>query len=139
MHLLRNQKKLTLSRLVGGASLCASRPCIFDTETNDLDLDILMNADMQMTSALKRPQKISHTALPVYVLSNHNILNSGMDSIPEALELSPQAFNAQLRQLAKSQWEITAMFSGGFYSRKHLIIEGQNVDNTEHRFKDNQY
>lgn len=105
--------------LVLGASVQAS-------EVN-LELESLMNADVQVTSAMKRSQPISNTASSIYVLSNKDLLNAGVQSIPQALRLVP---GMQVRQIDNNQWAITARFAGGRYSSSLLVlIDGQSVYN----------
>jgi iron complex outermembrane receptor protein len=108
--------------------LLTTLPCLSYADINDLDLDALMNADVQVTSAMKRSQSVSNTASSIYVLSNQDLINSGAHSIPEALGLVP---GMQVRQIDNNQWAITARFAGGRYSSKLLVlIDGQSVYNT---------
>ncbi|WP_036552328.1 TonB-dependent receptor plug domain-containing protein [Neptunomonas japonica] len=98
-------------------------------EANDVDLELesLMNADVQVTSAMKRSQPISNTASSIYVLSNKDLLNAGVQSIPQALSLVP---GMQVRQIDNNQWAITTRFAGGRYSSSLLVlIDGQSVYN----------
>ncbi|BBB29703.1 TonB-dependent receptor plug domain-containing protein [Neptunomonas japonica] len=93
----------------------------------DLELESLMNADVQVTSAMKRSQPISNTASSIYVLSNKDLLNAGVQSIPQALSLVP---GMQVRQIDNNQWAITTRFAGGRYSSSLLVlIDGQSVYN----------
>ncbi|WP_293268826.1 TonB-dependent receptor [Neptunomonas sp.] len=86
-----------------------------------------MSTDVQVTSAMKRAQPISNTASSIYVLTNKDLLNAGVQSIPQALNLVP---GMQVRQINNNQWAITARFAGGRYSSNLLVlIDGQSVYN----------
>jgi len=61
-----------------------------------LDFDSLMAADIQVTSAMKRLQNKSDTAASIYVLTNREIIQSGVTSVAQALTLVP---GMQVRKL----------------------------------------
>lgn len=93
----------------------------------DLELEALMKADVQVTSAMKRSQPISNTASSIYVLTHQDLINSGVQSIPQALGLVP---GMQVRQIDNNQWAITSRFAGGRHSSNLLVlIDGQSFYN----------
>jgi iron complex outermembrane receptor protein len=92
-----------------------------------LDLDELLAADVQVTSAMKRLQNMSDTAASIYVLTNKEIMQSGVTSVAQALKLIP---GMQVRQLDNNQWAITSRSTAGRYSSKLLVmIDGQSIYN----------
>lgn len=98
-----------------------------DTELNDFDLESLLAADVQITSAMKRTQTASETAASVYVLSNQKIINSGVTSIAQALTLVP---GMQVRQIDGNKWAISSRAPAGRFTSKLLVmIDGQSIYN----------
>ena len=96
-------------------------------ELPSLDFDDLMAADVQVTSAMKRLQNMSETAASIYVLTNKEIRESGVTSIPQALKL---VTGMQVRQLDNNQWAITSRSTAGKYSSKLLVmLDGQSIYN----------
>lgn len=96
-------------------------------ELPSLDFDELMAADIQVTSAMKRLQSMSETAASIYVLTNKEIVQSGVTSVAQALTLVP---GMQVRKIDNNQWAITARSVAGRYSSKLLVmIDGQSIYN----------
>mgnify|MGYP003624594531 CR=1 FL=1 len=92
-----------------------------------LELDELLAADVQVTSAMKRLQNMSDSAASIYVLSNKEIMRSGVTTVPDALKLVP---GMQIRQVDNNQWAITLRSTAGRYSSKLLVmIDGQSIYN----------
>ncbi|MEG3755644.1 TonB-dependent receptor plug domain-containing protein [Psychromonas arctica] len=92
-----------------------------------LDFDSLMAADIQVTSAMKRLQNKSDTAASIYVLTNRQIIQSGVTSVAQALTLVP---GMQVRKLDNNQWAITSRSTAGRHSSKLLVmIDGQSIYN----------
>jgi iron complex outermembrane receptor protein len=105
------------------------------SETTDYNLDDLpslafedlMTADIQVTSAMKGLQNISETAASIYVLSNKEIMQSGVTTVAQALKLIP---GMQVRQIDNNQWAITTRSTAGRYSSKLLVmVDGQSIYN----------
>lgn len=104
-----------------------STSVLADESFVDLELEALMKADVQVTSAMKRSQPISNTASSIYVLTHQDLIDSGVQSIPQALGLVP---GMQVRQIDNNQWAITSRFAGGRYSSNLLVlIDGQSFYN----------
>lgn len=98
-----------------------------DSVLTNFDLDALLAADVQITSAMKRTQTASKTAASVYVLSNQKIKSSGVTSIAQALTLVP---GMQVRQIDANKWAIgTRSPAGRFTSRLLVMIDGQSIYN----------
>ncbi|MFT6986789.1 MAG: iron complex outermembrane receptor protein [Psychromonas sp.] len=100
----------------------------YDLDTlPSLDFDQLLAADVQVTSAMKRLQNMSETAASIYVLTDTEIMRSGVTSVAQALKLVP---GMQVRQLDNNQWAITSRSTAGRYSSKLLVmIDGQSIYN----------
>lgn len=92
-----------------------------------LDLEVLMATDVQVTAPMKRLQSTSQTAASIYVLTQNELVNSGVTSIPQALTLVP---GLQVRKIDNNSWAITARGIAGRYSSKLLVmINGQSFHN----------
>jgi len=96
-------------------------------ELPSLDFEDLMATDVQVTSAMKRLQNMSETASSIYVLTNTEIMQSGVTTVAQALKLVP---GMQVRQIDNNQWAITSRSTAGRYSSKLLVmIDGQSIYN----------
>ena len=96
-------------------------------DLTSLDFDELMAADIQTTSAMKRLQSMSEAAASIYVLTNKEIIQSGVTSVAQALSLVP---GMQVRKIDNNQWAITARGIAGRYSSKLLVmVDGQSIYN----------
>ncbi|WP_413699173.1 TonB-dependent receptor plug domain-containing protein [Psychromonas sp. KJ10-10] len=97
------------------------------SEFASLELEALLVADVQVTSAMKRLQNMSDTSASIYVLSNKEIMQSGVSTVPDALKLIP---GMQVRQIDNNQWAITLRSTAGKYSSKLLVlVDGQSIYN----------
>src|SRR2546421_141426 len=88
-----------------------------------LTLDQLMN--IEVTSVSRRAERLAQTASAIQVITQEDILRSGLSSLPEALRL---AANLQVSQVDSRQWAISA---GGFNSttanKLLVLIDGGTV------------
>jgi len=76
-----------------------------ETLNNDFfELNLKQLGDIQITSAAKKPQKISLTASSVFVLQQEDIKRSGVTTIPDALRLVP---GVQVAKLDSNKWAIS--------------------------------
>lgn len=92
-----------------------------------LELETLMATDIQANAAMKRLQSTSETAASIYVLSNDELVKSGVTSIPQALTLVP---GLQVRKIDNNVWAITSRAPAGRYSSKLLVmLDGQSIHN----------
>jgi iron complex outermembrane receptor protein len=97
------------------------------TDLPSLELDELLATDVQVTSAMKRLQNMSETAASIYVLTNKEIMQSGVTSVAQALKLVP---GMQVRQIDNNQWAITSRSPAGRFSSKLLVlVDGQSIYN----------
>jgi iron complex outermembrane receptor protein len=98
-----------------------------DNEIENLDLESLLAADVQITSVMKRTNKASTTPASVYVISNTQMLNAGVTSVAQALTLAP---GMQVRKIDNNKWAIGIRNSAGRYTSKLLVmIDGQSIYN----------
>lgn len=82
-------------------------------------------ANIEISSVLKRPERLSDAAAAVYVITSEDIRRSGYTSIPEILRLAP---NLQVARDDSSNYAITAR---GFNSRSanklEVLIDGRSA------------
>lgn len=82
-------------------------------------------ADIEITSASKRPERLSSAAAAVYVITREDIRRSGATSIPEILRLAP---NLQVARVDASQYAITARgFNSTTANKLLVLIDGRSV------------
>jgi len=88
-----------------------------------LSLEELMN--IEVTSASKRPEKISQTASAIQAINGQDIRRSGATNLPEALRLLP---NLQVAQANANQWAISARgFNNTLANKMLVLIDGRAV------------
>ncbi len=92
-------------------------------ELKKLSLEELMNIDV--TSVSKRIEKLNEVASAIQVITQKDIHNSGVKTLPEALRL---ATNLQVAQVNSSEWAISARGFNNVLANKLLVlIDGRTV------------
>jgi iron complex outermembrane receptor protein len=80
---------------------------------------------IEVTTASKRPVKVSHTAAAIYVVTQEDIRRSGATSIPEALRLVP---GVEVARIDSNTWSLGVRGFGSALSRSVLVlIDGRSV------------
>lgn len=93
------------------------------TDVFELNLDQL--GDIEVSSAAKKPQKISLTAASVFVIKQEDIKRSGVTTIPDALRMAP---GVQVAKLDANKWAISIRGFNDIFSNKLLILmDGRTV------------
>lgn len=93
------------------------------TDLSQLSIDDLMN--VRVTSVGKREQKLIESAAAIYVITQEDILRSGVTSIPEALRMVP---GLSVAQIDGNVWAISARgFNGQFANKLLVLIDGRSV------------
>ncbi len=93
----------------------------------ELSLNELSALDVLVTSASKRPQKLSQTAAAMFVITQEDIRNSGVTTIPDALRMAP---GIQVARIDVNKWSVTARgFSGRFANKLLVMIDGRTIYN----------
>lgn len=92
-----------------------------------MSLDDLANLDVMVISASKKPQKLSKTAAAMFVITQEDIHNSGVTTLPDALRMAP---GIQVAQIDANKWSVTARgFSGRFANKLLVMMDGRTVYN----------
>src|SRR6202022_229245 len=88
-----------------------------------LSLEQLGN--IEVTTASKRPVKVSRTPAAIYVVTQEDIRRSGATSIPEALRLVP---GVEVARIDSNTWSLGVRGFGSALSRSVLVlIDGRSV------------
>ena len=93
------------------------------------DLSIEQLAQIEVTSASKRPEPLSAAPAAVSLITNQDILRIGATSLPEALRLAP---NLDVQRIDARQYSVTARgFQGAETANKLLVqIDGRSIYST---------
>lgn len=93
------------------------------TDLSNASLEELMN--VEVTSASKKEQKLSHVAAAVYVIAQDGIRRSGARNIPDLLRMVP---GLDVAQIDANSWAISARGFNGLYGNKMLVlVDGRSV------------
>lgn len=92
---------------------------VFASESSITKYSIEELMSMEITSVSKKCQQVSKAAASIYVISQTDIKNSGLLSIPEILRLVP---GLQVAQINGSNWAISARGFNGRWSNKLLVL-----------------
>ena len=88
-----------------------------------LDLDQL--ARIKITSVSRKPEPISQAAAAVFVITQDDILRSGVTSLPEALRLAP---GLQVARVGTREWAISSRgFNDQTTNKLLVLIDGRAV------------
>jgi iron complex outermembrane receptor protein len=114
--------------LIQMAPVSAGAPSILPqiNIANSLDEELgWLQEEAVIFSASRREQKVSETSAAVFVISNDDLLRSGVTSIPDALRMVP---GLQVAQLNANTWAITARgFNGETANKLLVMIDGRTV------------
>jgi iron complex outermembrane receptor protein len=92
-------------------------------ELKKLSVEELMN--VEVTSVSKHAEKLTEAASAIQIITQEDIRQSGVSSVPEALRL---ASNLQVAQANSSQWAISARGFNNILANKLLVlIDGRVV------------
>lgn len=117
-----------MTYLLGTLLLLLSLPIPDATGADFTDLNIEQLMQIEVTSAAKKPQRISQTATAIYVISSEDIRRSGVTSIPEALRMAP---GVQVAHIDHNKWAIGIRGLSNMFSDKLLVLmDGRTLYNT---------
>ncbi len=95
-------------------------------QSNDiLSLDIEQLMNMEVTSVSKKAQTLSDSAAAVFVITQEDIHQSGVTSIPEALRMAP---GIEVARIDTNKWAVSSRgFNGRFANKLLVMIDGRTV------------
>src|SRR5437868_4994721 len=98
------------------------------SETNEgrlTQVSLEQLGEIEVTTASKRPVKVSQTPAAIYVVTQEDIRRSGATSIPEALRLVP---GVEVARVDSNTWSLGVRGFGSALSRSVLVlIDGRTV------------
>lgn len=92
-------------------------------DLTDLSIEELMNVKVTLVS--KRAQKLSSAAAAAFVITNEDLVRSGITSVPEVLRLVP---GMQVAHIDANKWAITSRgFNSRFANKLLVLVDGRSV------------
>lgn len=94
-----------------------------DNEFLDMDISSLMQ--VQITSVSRKAENLTDAPAAIFVITQDDLHNSGVTSIPEALRMVP---GLQVARISSNKWAITSRGFNGVFANKLLVqIDGRSV------------
>jgi iron complex outermembrane receptor protein len=114
---------LNVTALILWHSACVGSQATMDENLYTLGLEDLMS--IQVTSVSKKPQKFSDSAAAIFVITNKDLLRSGVTSIPEALRMVPGLL---VGRIDSNKWAVSSRgFNNRFTKKLLVLIDGRTV------------
>ncbi len=117
---------LLLGLSLGLPGQASAQSAATDMSTSDLlDLSLEQLADLEISSASKRPEKLTAVAASVFVITAQDIARSGATSLPEVLRLAP---HLQVARIDANSYAISARgFNSSTANKLQVLIDGRIV------------
>ncbi len=91
----------------------------------DLTLEELMVQELIVTSAAKKPQRLSDVASAIYVLTQDDIRRSGATNLPDLLRLVP---GVHVARITAHKWAVSIRgFNSQYASKLLVLIDGRSI------------
>ncbi|MCE5313423.1 MAG: TonB-dependent receptor plug domain-containing protein [Armatimonadota bacterium] len=108
---------------IASADDIPKQPAGSDSDLASMSLEELMS--IEVTSASRKPQKLSDIPAAVYVITQEDIHRSGATCIPDALRMVP---GISVSQVDSSKWQVGVRgFNGRFSNKLLVMIDGRSV------------
>lgn len=92
-------------------------------DLTELSIEALANVEVSLAS--RKPQKLSGSAAAIFVITQDDIRRSGVTSIPEALRMVP---GLEVARINSNEWAITSRGFNGIFANKLLVLmDGRSV------------
>ncbi|WP_300667477.1 TonB-dependent receptor [Desulfoluna sp.] len=105
------------------SGLCLVPPLRAMEDFTELSIEELAN--IEVTSVSRKPQKLSHSATAIFVITGDEIRRSGVTSIPDALRMVP---GIQVSRISSNRWAISARGFNSRYANKLLVqLDGRTL------------
>ncbi len=106
----------------GGIALGAAEPVV-ERDLTQLSLDELAN--LPVTSVSKKPERLSHAAAAITVITQNELQQSGATTIAEALRMAP---GLQVARVDSHTWAISSRgFNDPFANKLLVLMDGRSV------------
>ncbi len=114
---------IPLILLTGSISAAENSRAESARNLGDLSIEELMNETV--TSVSRREQKLGDAASAIFVLSNDDLLRSGVTTFADALRLVP---GMDVAQIDSHTWAVSARgFEGQFANKLLVMIDGRTI------------
>jgi len=98
-----------------------------ETPVDLIDFSLQELTDLQVTLVSKKEERLFQADAAIYVITQEDIMRSGVTSIPEALRMVP---GLQVARIDANKWAVTARgFIGRFSNKLLVLIDGRSVYN----------
>ncbi len=112
-----NSLKITLTTLTLGPVLALFGSTALQADVTRYSLEELLG--MEITSVAKKPQRLSHAAAAVHVITSEDIRRSGLSSVPELLRMVP---GLHVARIDAGKWAISSRGFNGIRANKLLVL-----------------
>lgn len=94
-----------------------------DNQLLNLSIEELMN--IKVTTASRRPQKLTQVPSAVFVITQDDIRRSGATNIPDALRMAP---GVEVERIGTDKWAISIRgFNSRFSNKLQVLMDGRSV------------
>jgi len=94
-------------------------------DLTDLTIEELMNIEITVTSAAKKPQKLTEAAAAISVVTGDQIRRAGVTSLSEAFRLVP---GMHVARLDANKWAVASRgFNGRMANKLLVLIDGRHI------------
>ena len=125
--ILRVRRHLVIAAwvVIVGAAQVSAQEQQRTPDLTEMPLEALMN--LEVTSVLKKPQRVADAATAIFVLTQEDIRRSGATSVAEALRLVPGLYVARIDS---NVWVVNARgFTARFSTQFLVLVDGRAVYN----------
>lgn len=117
-----------IKAMLMAALIICFAPFVYAQEPEEVDLLSLTLEDLmnvKVTSVSKKPQNLFDSAAAIYVITNKDLLHSGVTSIPEALRMVP---GIHVARIDSNKWAVSSRgFNDRFTKKLLVLIDGRAV------------
>lgn len=119
--------RTTLASTATLSAVLAVQPSAALTTTDYFELSLEQLMEVKVHAASKKEEVISKAAAAVYVVTNEDIIRSGVTSIPDALRMVP---GLQVARADSNSWAISIRgFNSTLANKLLVLIDGRTVYN----------
>ncbi len=94
-------------------------------EENFFDMSLKELMSIPVTSVSKKTQSLSDSAAAIFVITNQDLLRSGVTSIPEALRMVP---GLHVGRIDSNKWAVSSRgFNNRFTKKLLVLVDGRTV------------
>ena len=124
-RLLRNTFSGTA--MLGLGVILLAQPSAALTTVDYFELSLEQLLEVKVHSASKKEEPVANAAAAVYVVTNEDIIRSGVTTIPDAMRMVP---GIQVARIDTNSWAISIRgFNSGLANKLLVLIDGRTIYN----------